>query len=285
MACRLRSAKRGSRRAWQAPRGAGNAATGRDEKLLTSWKRSHDKGPRTSGPRSGEPAWLASARRALDSFARTWRPDLISTSARTSARRLCAKYRRGVAHLHAILDDHALLLEALSSSAGDFCEEDLVARETREILLQRFETVVKAVLLRVHDKAVIHRPSRAGRRDASGNASPRMHATAGDLVENRLSSSGRALPHPLFYPAMNARRAASESVRAKESAPPQIVSARRSRRLATWQRASRSVRPATLVVPSRPGWAASCGADNRCPGARVSRLVWRVTCLPPYTNW
>jgi uncharacterized protein YyaL (SSP411 family) len=274
---------------------------GRDEKLLTSWNALMITGLARAARVFGEPAWLASARRALDFIrAQLWRPDLISDiGADQPLGRLCATYKDGVAHLNAYLDDHAFLLEAvIELMQGDFREEDLTfARELAEILLRRFEDGGEGGFFFVsHDhEQLIHRP-KSGQDGAtpSGNGIA-AHALQrlGHLVgEPRyLEAVERSLK--LFYPAMERQPSSFVSLAAaleEHLAPPQIVVLRGDRaRMATWQRAlSAAYRPATLVVAIAPGVGGLPAAlDKPVPAGAAGVNAWvcrGVTCLPPITE-
>jgi uncharacterized protein len=75
----------------------------RDDKVLTSWNGLMVRGMAIAGRYLGEPAWIASAERALD-FIRTtlWQNG-----------RLLATYKDGRAHLNAYLDDYVYLIDAI----------------------------------------------------------------------------------------------------------------------------------------------------------------------------
>lgn len=76
---------------------------GRDEKVLTSWNGLMIKGMAAAGRRLDEPAYLASAERALDFIrARLWRDG-----------RLLAAYKDGRARFNAYLDDYAFLIDGI----------------------------------------------------------------------------------------------------------------------------------------------------------------------------
>jgi len=76
---------------------------GRDDKVLTSWNGLMIRGMAIAGRHLDEPAWIASADRALD-FIRTtlWRDG-----------RLLATSKDGRAHLNAYLDDYVYLVDAI----------------------------------------------------------------------------------------------------------------------------------------------------------------------------
>ena len=104
---------------------------GRDDKILTSWNALMIKGMARAARVFDEPAWLASAQRALD-FIR---------SALWQDSRLLATCKDGKAHLNAYLDDYAFLLDALLElMQTEFRAEDLAfARALADRLLGQFE--------------------------------------------------------------------------------------------------------------------------------------------------
>ena len=104
---------------------------GRDEKILGAWNGLMIKGMARASRLLDEPAWAASAGRALD-FVRTtlWRDG-----------RLLATCKDGHAHLAAYLDDYAFLLDAiLELLQVRWHTPDLeFAGELAEVLLKHFE--------------------------------------------------------------------------------------------------------------------------------------------------
>ncbi len=104
----------------------------RDDKILTSWNALAIDGVACAARVFGEPAWAASARRALD-FVRhkLW-----------VSGRLLATHKDGRSHLNAYLDDYAFLLGAvLEMMQGDALRRaDLqFACALAEVLLEQFE--------------------------------------------------------------------------------------------------------------------------------------------------
>lgn len=76
---------------------------GRDEKIITSWNALMIKGMATAGRLLDEPAYIASAERALDFISNCmWQDD-----------RLLAVYKDGRARFRGYLDDYAFLLDAI----------------------------------------------------------------------------------------------------------------------------------------------------------------------------
>jgi len=103
----------------------------RDEKILTSWNALTIRGMARAGRLLQRPAWIESARRALDFIAATmWRDG-----------RLLATHKAGKTHLNAYLDDYAFLLDALIEMLqSDFRTEDLqFAQAVADALLEWFE--------------------------------------------------------------------------------------------------------------------------------------------------
>jgi uncharacterized protein len=148
---------------------------GRDEKVLTSWNALMIAGMAHAARVLGQPAWLASARRALEFIRREmWRDG-----------RLLATAKDGRAHLDAYLDDHAYLLAALIEvMQADFDARDLAwAREIADLLLDEFgDNVNRGFFFTSHDhERLIHRP-----KPGPDNATPSGNAVAA-LSLNRLS--------------------------------------------------------------------------------------------------
>ena len=76
---------------------------GRDDKVLTAWNGLMIRGMAIAGRHLDEPAWIASAERALDFIHNTlWQDG-----------RLLATYKDGRAHLNAYLDDYVYLVDAI----------------------------------------------------------------------------------------------------------------------------------------------------------------------------
>jgi uncharacterized protein YyaL (SSP411 family) len=260
---------------------------GRDEKVLTSWNALMARGMARAARVFGEPAWLASARRALDFIRATlWKDG-----------RLLATYKDGTAHLNAYLDDYAFLLDALLEMMQvQFRQGDLAwARELADTLLDQFEDREAGGFYFVsHDhEKLIHRA-----KPGHDNATPSGNGIAafalqrlGHLVgEPRyLDAAERALR--LFYPAMERQANGFVSLATaldEYLAPPQIVILRGDDGTAAeWQRAlARAFRPDTMIVtlpavlPGLPPV-----LDKAAPDAGVNAWVCRgVTCLPPVTE-
>ncbi len=125
---------------------------GRDEKILTAWNALAIAGMARAARLCERPAWLASARRALEFL----RVNLWCDG------RLLASWKDGRATLPAYLDDHAFLLAALLEmlQAG-YRPGDLDwAIETADALLERFEDkTAGGFYFTAHDhESLIHRP-------------------------------------------------------------------------------------------------------------------------------
>ncbi|MFN7087059.1 MAG: thioredoxin domain-containing protein [Burkholderiales bacterium] len=260
----------------------------RDEKVLASWNALMVKGMARAARVFDEPAWLESARRAVDFIRATmWRDG-----------RLLATYKDGNAHLNAYLDDHAFLLDALIElmQAG-FRAEDLdFARDVAELLLAQFEDREHGGFFFVsHDhEKLIHRA-----KPGHDNATPSGNGVAaislqrlGHLVSEPryLAAAERAIR--LFYPALvqNPSGFVSLATALEEwLAPPRLVVLRGARAaLAQWQRAlAATYRPATLVLALAENLANLPPALDKgaLPAAAVSAWLCRgASCLPPLTD-
>jgi uncharacterized protein YyaL (SSP411 family) len=257
---------------------------GRDEKILTSWNAMMVRGMAHAARVFGEPAWLASARRAVDFVRRTlWRDG-----------RLLATYKDGVAHLNAYLDDHAFLLDALLElMQAEFREDDLkFAREIAELLLAKFEDPETGGFFFVaHDhEKLIHRA-----KPGHDNATPSGNGVAAFALQRLghvvgepryLEAAERALQ--LFYPVMERQASGFVSLATaldEHLAPPQIVVLRgEERAMAAWQDALvRAYRPNMLAIalPLDAGDIPPALDKPRPAGADVNAWVCRgVSCLP-----
>jgi uncharacterized protein YyaL (SSP411 family) len=193
---------------------------GRDEKILTAWNALAIAGMARAALLCERPAWLASARRALD-FLRTnlWRDG-----------RLLASWKDGRAELPAYLDDHAYLLMALLESLqAEYRSEDLDwAIELADALLAHFEDVqAGGFFFTAHDhEALIHRP-----KPGFDNATPAGNGVAAtalqrlghllgdtrylDASRRTLNAFGAQLAHPAC--------AALLTALSEQQAPPAIV--------------------------------------------------------------
>jgi uncharacterized protein YyaL (SSP411 family) len=168
---------------------------GRDEKILVSWNALAIRGMARAGRVFGNPAWIASARRALEFIRATmWRDA-----------RLLATYKDGRAHLNAYLDDYALLVAALLElMQEEFSPADLQwATALADVLLEQFEDPADGgfyFTARDHER-LIHRP-KPGHDHAtpSGNAVAawalaRLAALTGEQRYERAAQRTLALFH------------------------------------------------------------------------------------------
>jgi hypothetical protein len=260
---------------------------GRDEKVLTSWNAMMIRGMAHAARVFAEPAWLASARGALE-FIRgaLWKDG-----------RLLATYKDGHAHLNAYLDDYAYLLDALlEMMQAGFREDDLRwARALADTLLEQFEDREAGGFFFVsHDhEKLIHRA-----KPGHDNATPSGNGIAafalqrlGHLIgEPRyLEAAERALE--LFYPAMERQPGGFVSLATaldEHLAPPQTVILRGDgKTLTEWQGAlARAYRPHALVLALPAGLTGLPPVlDKAAPPAGVNAWVCRgVSCLPAVDN-
>jgi uncharacterized protein YyaL (SSP411 family) len=193
---------------------------GRDDKILTSWNALAIAGMARAARILGRPAWLESARRALDFVRATlWRDG-----------RLLATSKDGRAHLSAYLDDHAFLMAALlEAMQAEFRTADLAwAMELAELLLDRFEDQeAGGFFFTAHDhERLIHRP-----KPAFDNATPAGNGIAATALQRLghllgepryLAAARRTLA--LFAPQLGHAGAATLLEALQESlAPPTIV--------------------------------------------------------------
>jgi len=151
---------------------------GLDDKVLTSWNALMIGAMAHAARVFGQPAWLESARRALDHIRRTmWRDG-----------RLLATAKDGHAHLDAYLDDHAFLLAALIDvMQAQFRADDLAwAEELGEALMERFHDEREGgFFFTAHDhESLILRP-----KPGPDNATPSGNGVAAWAL-NRLSLLG-----------------------------------------------------------------------------------------------
>ena len=124
---------------------------GRDEKILTAWNGLMIRGMAIAGRHLDNPAWLASAERAVDFIRqRLWKDG-----------RLLATCKDGRAHLNAYLDDHACLIDGLLELLqARWQERDLTfAVELAEVLLAHFRDPSGGFFFTSDDhEALIQRP-------------------------------------------------------------------------------------------------------------------------------
>ncbi|MBM3342206.1 MAG: thioredoxin domain-containing protein [Betaproteobacteria bacterium] len=260
---------------------------GRDEKILVSWNALMVTGMARAARVFDQPAWLASARRAVDFIRGTmWRNQ-----------RLLATYKDGKAHLNAYLDDYAFLLDALIELMQcEFRASDLdFARALAECLLDQFEDRQHGGFYFVsHDHEKLIQRTKPG----FDNATPSGNGIAafalqrlGHLIgEPRyLQAAERALK--LFYDSLAAQPSAHASLlTALEEAltPPRIVVLRGSgEALKYWQRELVArYRPDTMVIALANDCADLPPALAKpAPAAAVNAwLCQGVVCLPPLAD-
>ena len=152
---------------------------GRDEKILTSWNAMAIQAMAHASRIFGRPAWLASARGALQFVrARLWRDG-----------RLLATCKDGRAHLDAYLDDHALLLAALLElMQNEYWSEDMeFALALADALLEHFEDKAQGgFFFTRHDhESLIHRP-----KPGHDNATPAGNGVAAVALQRLALLSG-----------------------------------------------------------------------------------------------
>ncbi len=125
---------------------------GKDDKVLTSWNGLTIRGMAKAAVRLSEPAWLASAQRAVDFIRdRLW-----------DGERLSATWRDGTARYSGYLDDYANLLAGLLAllQASWRAADARFARALADALLTHFQDAdAGAFFLTAHDhEQLIHRP-------------------------------------------------------------------------------------------------------------------------------
>ena len=263
---------------------------GRDEKILTSWNALMIGGMARAARVFGRPAWLASARAALEFVRATlWREDV-----RSGRPRLLATYKDGHAHLNAYLDDYAFLLAALIElMQADFHGRDLeFAVELAEVLLDQFyDAQLGGFFFTSHDhEKLIHRP-KPGHDSAtpSGNgvAALALQRLGHITGESRyLAAAERTLQ--LYYPALIQHPSGYTSLlMALEDAiePPQVVVLRGpAAQLREWQVAlDRHYFPGALIlaIAGDSTGLSPLLAKPVLPDAVNAWVCQGVTCLAP----
>lgn len=260
---------------------------GRDEKILVSWNALMVKGMARAALVFDQPAWLASAQRAVDFIRRVmWQNN-----------RLLATYKDGKAHLNAYLDDYAFLLDALLElMQARFRAADLdFACELAERLLDQFEDREHGGFFFTshdHEKLILRNKPGYDNATPSGNgiAAFALQRLGHLIGEPRyLEAAERALH--LFYDSMAAQPSAHVSLlSALEEAltPPRIVVLRgEAHELRDWQRTlAARYRPDTLIV-ALPFDATNLppALAKPLPAAGVNAwLCQGVSCLPPVSD-
>ena len=259
---------------------------GRDEKILVSWNALMIKGMAHAGRMLDEPAWLASAQRAVDFIRATlWRNG-----------RLLATCKDGKAHLNAYLDDYAFLLDALLELLqAEFRTSDLeFARALADVLLEQFEDPQQGgFFFTSHDhEKLIHRP-----KPGHDNATPSGNGIAAFALQRLghlsgetryLDAAERALA--LYYPALAQQPTGFASLLMalqEYLAPPQIVILRGTPGAgAAWRRQlSRHYWPATLILTLEGELAGLSETLAKPVSQEVSAWVCQGTaCLPAITD-
>jgi uncharacterized protein YyaL (SSP411 family) len=260
---------------------------GRDEKILTSWNALMIKGMARAARVFDEPAWLASAQRAVD-FIRT---TLCQNN------RLLATFKDGKAHLNAYLDDHAFLLDALLElMQNEFRAEDLAfARAIADRLLDQFEDTERGgFFFTSHDhEQLIHR-----NKPGHDNATPSGNGVAAFALQRLghvigepryIEAAERAIR--LFYGAMQRQPSAFVSLLTaleEAIAPPRVVVLRgETNALREWRHAlATRYRPDTLIIALR-GDVSGLPPVLAKPAMTGGVNAWvcqGVSCLPPVSD-
>ena len=255
---------------------------GRDDKILASWNALMIGGMAHAARVLDRPAWLASARRALDFVRSTmWKDD-----------RLLATHKDGRTHLDAYLDDHAFLLAALLEvMQAEFRAEDLAwAEALGDALLDSFQDADGGgFFFTSHDhERLILRP-----KPGHDNATPSGNGVAAWALNRLAFLSGETRFRQaaegtlaLFWPGLERSPAGFGSLLAalqETLTPPTTVIVNGpAAGFAPWREAlRRDYRPDTLVL-FLPGTAGLPPPLAKPAGAAVNAWVCQgVTCLPP----
>ncbi|MEO8442291.1 MAG: thioredoxin domain-containing protein, partial [Betaproteobacteria bacterium] len=258
---------------------------GRDEKILVSWNALMIKGMARAARVFGTPAWLVSARDAVE-FLRTtlWRNG-----------RLLATYKDGKAHLNAYLDDYAFLLDALLELLQhDFRTADLAwACELADVMLDQFEDRELGGFFFVsHDHEPLLYRAKSGRDHATpagaGIAALTLNQLGHLAGEPRYSEAARRTLHA-FKTLLEQEPVAHTSLCAaleEELVPPSIVILRGGDDSAEWQREiNRRYLPHVVALAIPAGVSGLPAALDRPAGNNVNAWVCKgVTCLPPIAD-
>ena len=256
---------------------------GRDEKILTSWNALMIEGMAHAGRVFGEPAWIASAQRALDFVRSTmWQEG-----------RLNATHKDGKTHLNAYLDDYAYLLKALIEMLqADFRAEDLAfAAQLADVLLAQFSDAERGgFYFTSHDhETLIQRP-----KPGFDNATPSGNGVAAFALQRlaHLTAEMRyqdaadaALAH--FFAAIEDHPSGHGSLlmALEESlVPPRmLIVAGPAEQLPAWQKiALTSYRPELMTLAIANSAGPASGLLARPPQSNVNAwLCEGVSCLPP----
>jgi uncharacterized protein YyaL (SSP411 family) len=257
---------------------------GRDEKVLVSWNALAIRGMARAGRVFDRPAWIASARRALEFIrGRMWQDG-----------RLRATYKDGRAHLNAYLDDYAFLLAALIElMQAELTVRDLeFAEDLAEVMLEQFEDrALGGFFFTARDhETLIHRPKPGhDNPTASGNAVAAwtLNRLAALTGETRYSDAAeRTLA--LFYSAMREHPSGfgAMALALDECLTPPATAVLRGKAeaLGAWAKAlARDARPDTMIVPVADGIEHLPPVlDKPAQSARVTGWLCRGTvCLAP----
>ena len=261
---------------------------GRDDKALVSWNALAIRGMAHAGRVFGRPAWIDSARRALEFIrASMWRDG-----------RLLATFKDGHGHLNAYLDDYAFTIAALLElMQAEFRPADLdFAEQLADVLLDQFEDAEAGGFFftsRDHER-LIQRP-KPGHDAAtpSGNAIAawslqRLAALTGE--ERYARAAERTLE--LFFPSLRAHPAgfASLAIALEESVSgvDTLVLRGDPALMRRWQGdLANEYLPGVVTLAIPPGVAGLPGTLDK-PAAQNSTfpgvngwLCRGVTCLPP----
>ncbi len=257
---------------------------GRDEKVLVSWNALAIRGMAHAGRVFGRPAWIESARRAME-FIRNhmWKDG-----------RLLATAKDGRAHLSAYLDDYAFLAAALLELLQvRFTAADLeFAEQLAEVMLEQFEDRERGGFFftaRDHEE-LLHRP-----KPGTDSATPSGNGVAASVLGRLAALTGedryaRAAERTLelFYPMMRDRAAGhAQLCMALDEflAPPSVLVLRGERSaVLQWGAAlAREYLPGILVVPADNGVSGLPPLLDKPlrPEAVNGWLCRGVTCLAP----
>lgn len=260
---------------------------GRDEKILTSWNGLMIKGMAAAGRRLDEPAYLASAERALDFIrARLWRDG-----------RLLAAYKDGRARFNAYLDDYAFLidgiLELLQARWRDGDLEFAVA--LADSLLAHYEDKEHGGFFFTADdhEALIHRP-----KPYSDEATPAGNGVAAQVLGRlgHLLNNDRylaAAEHTLqaAWTTLSDLPYAHDSLLAAledQLYPPQLIVLRgEGEPLKIWQaRAQRFYAPRrfTIAIPNDARHLPGALAERGARGTVTAYVCTGIQCSAPITE-
>jgi uncharacterized protein YyaL (SSP411 family) len=260
---------------------------GRDEKILTAWNGLMIRGMAIAGRRLDNPAWIASAERALDFIHHElWKDG-----------RLLATCKDGRAHLNAYLDDHVYLIDGLLELLqARWRERDLIfAMELAEVVLTRFRDPVGGFFFTSDDhEALIQRP-KPNHDDAtpSGNgiAATVLYRLGHLLGEPRYLEAAKQTLKGLWSSLESVPHGHASLLAALEDgvSPGQTVILRGGEAaMQAWrQRAARTYAPRRLVLAIPASDAALPGmlANYAPQGEVVAYACTGLQCGPPVTRF